>query len=83
LGEYTTKEKDVQKGISRIPLELARIQEEDLVNIEIVSEEEKVARPSMTGVPNVEIMNEIESNINHRGNAYLASRISGSIEDYD
>jgi hypothetical protein len=37
----------------------------------------------VTGVPNVEIMNEIESNINHRGNAYLASRISGSIDDYD
>jgi hypothetical protein len=34
LGEYTTKEKDAQKGISRIPLELARIKEENLIEEE-------------------------------------------------
>ena len=34
LAIYTTQETDVQKGISRIPLPLARLQEEDLVDIE-------------------------------------------------
>ena len=31
---YTTQDSDVVKGISRMPLEFARLQEEDLVNIE-------------------------------------------------
>ena len=31
---YTTQESDVVKGISRMPLNLARLEEEDLVNIE-------------------------------------------------
>ena len=34
LGIYTTQDSDVVKGISRIPLNLARLEEEDLVNIE-------------------------------------------------
>lgn len=34
LGMYTTSESDVAKGISRIPLPLARLNQEDLVNIE-------------------------------------------------
>ena len=37
LGIYTTQDSDVCKGISRIPLNLARLQEEDLVNIEQLS----------------------------------------------
>ncbi len=39
LGEYTTKEKDAEKGIHKIPLEMSRITEEDLVNIELIKEE--------------------------------------------
>jgi hypothetical protein len=31
MKEYTTTEKDVVKGISRIPLNLARIYEEDII----------------------------------------------------
>lgn len=31
LRECTTTEKDVEKGISRIPLQLARIYEEDVI----------------------------------------------------
>lgn len=31
LREFATTEKDLEKGISRIPLQLARIYEEDLV----------------------------------------------------
>ena len=33
LGLYTTQESDVVKGISRIPLQFARLAEEDLVDI--------------------------------------------------
>ena len=36
LGMYTTQESDVVKGIIRMPLELARLREEDLVNIESI-----------------------------------------------
>ena len=34
LGIYTTSESDVAKGISRVPLSLARLKEEDLVDLE-------------------------------------------------
>ena len=34
LGMYTAQESDVVKGISRIPLSLARLDEEDLVDIQ-------------------------------------------------
>jgi len=34
LGIYTTQESDVVKGISRIPMNFARLEEEDLVNFE-------------------------------------------------
>ena len=33
LGMYTTTESDAAKGISRVPLSLARLDEEDLVDI--------------------------------------------------
>ena len=39
MGEYTTKEKDAEKGVHKIPLEMSRITEEDLVNIELIKEE--------------------------------------------
>lgn len=34
LGMYTTEDSDVAKGISRIPLPFARLDEEDLVDID-------------------------------------------------
>lgn len=34
LGMYTAQESDVVKGISRIPLAMARLNEEDLVDID-------------------------------------------------
>lgn len=34
LGMYTTQDSDVVKGISRVPMTLARLQEEDLINLE-------------------------------------------------
>ena len=33
---YTTQESDVVKGIIRMPLDFARLREEDLVNIESI-----------------------------------------------
>ena len=43
LRDYTTGEGDVVKGVSRIPLHLARIYEED------VMEEIEVSTPSSSG----------------------------------
>jgi hypothetical protein len=43
LRDYTTGENDVVKGVSRIPLHLARIYEED------VMEEIEIATPSSSG----------------------------------
>ena len=37
LGMYTTQESDVVKGISRLPLSLARLDDEDLVDIEALA----------------------------------------------
>jgi hypothetical protein len=34
LSEYTTQQGDVKKGISRIPLPLARLANEDLVKLD-------------------------------------------------
>jgi len=34
LSEYTTKEKDAERGIHKIPLELSRLTDQDLVTIE-------------------------------------------------
>ena len=34
LGIYTTQEADVVKGISRIPLALARLSDEDLIDLD-------------------------------------------------
>ena len=44
LREVTTTEKDLEKGVSRIPLQLARIYEEDVM-------EEIEFTPSPTGGP--------------------------------
>lgn len=59
-----------------MPLDLARIGEEDLVNFELVEEKKTRSEDASTktstdlGVPNVEIMDEFETHINHRGQAY-------------
>lgn len=37
LGMYTTQESDVVKGISRIPLPFARLNEEDVVDIDLLT----------------------------------------------
>ena len=56
-----------------MPLDLARIGEEDLVNFELVEEKKTRSEDASTktstdlGVPNVEIMDEFETHINHRG----------------
>lgn len=89
MGEYTTKEKDLQKGISRIPLELARLSDEDLVNLdqfkggsssgsnsEKYDNESSIRAESVAGMPTIEYTDELEENISHRGKAYMASKYS-------
>jgi hypothetical protein len=84
LGEYTTKEKDVEKGVSKIPLEMSRLTDEDLVNIELEerqvkqrksgedsSTEEKTTRAeSMAGMPQVMLTDQFEQDFIHRGRIY-------------
>lgn len=41
------------------------------------------SQSTLVGIPNVEITDELEQNINHRGNAYMATRTSGMIDDRD
>ena len=91
MGEYTTKEKDAEKGRHKIPLEMSRLTDEDLVNIELIKEErmrtmgrsdssseEKTTRAeSVTGMPKVQVTHdELESNILHRGRTYIESKKS-------
>lgn len=87
----------MQKGIYRVPLDLARISEEDLVNLDQFrtgssgsgsnsgNYEKESIRHESVGVPNVEIYtDELENNIKHRGKAYIASKNSVMIsEDSD
>lgn len=47
---YTTQDNDLQKGISRIPLELARIAEEDLVKIDFDNPQNFGSHPLNTAV---------------------------------
>jgi hypothetical protein len=102
LSEYATREKDVQKGLSRMPLNLSRMSESDLVNLEqfrrntpvttadtsdsgsnsekhtkdsqsmpqSVSAIDEYRAYSVTGQPQVEMTEELEENIRHRGKAY-------------
>lgn len=92
MGEYETKEKDIQKGVSRIPLDLCRLSEEDLVNLEQFNKKltdstdtgsnsgqtNKTCErtESVTGIPMVEMTEELEENIRHRGKAYMTIKNS-------
>ncbi len=75
----------------KIPLEMSRLTDEDLVHIELIKEErmrtmgrsdssneEKTTRAeSMAGMPQVQITtDELESNILHRGRTYIESKKS-------
>ena len=89
MAEYTTKEKDVEKGVSKIPLEMSRITDEDLVNLEFEerqsraksgensSTEEKTTLPeSITGMPQIMFTDEYEQDFIHRGRMYQESKKS-------
>lgn len=52
LGMYTTSESDTAKGISRIPLSLARLDEEDLVDIQQLT----IRRSECFNLPEVDDM---------------------------
>ena len=64
LKEFATTEKDLDKGISRIPLVLARIYEEDLLREE--DEDDSV----MIMTEPVEIIDNYSHNMEHRSRAY-------------
>lgn len=44
MGVYTTLQKDASKGISRVPLDIARIPEEDLIDMQKLSLEDESSK---------------------------------------
>ena len=64
LREFTTNDKDVTKGISRIPLQLARIYEEDII------EESSSSEQSVLLMEPLEILDNYTKILEHRSNAY-------------
>lgn len=82
--------KDLAKGVTRIPLELSRLSEKDLVNLEQFKgnrdsgsasnsssyDSGKVRYESTTGIPVVEMTDELEENINMRQSAFMSSKNS-------
>ena len=74
LVDYTTKESDALKGISKMPLNVPRLTEEDLVNLEQFNKLRMSMRPeipnhavSVSGIPNVEETEEMEDMVIDRG----------------
>lgn len=63
-----------------MPLELARLNDEDLINFEQI--EEKKEQDSTTrastnqDMPLIEMIDDLETNMSHRGKAYISSRAS-------
>ena len=66
LREYTTNEKDCEKGISRIPLQLARIYEEDIIEETAA----KTNEPSVMLMEPLEILDNYTKVLEHRSQAY-------------
>ena len=65
MREFTTTEKDVDKGISRIPLALARLLEEDVL-------EEEDSSSMLVDPP--EILDDYTTAMEYRSQAYSQSR---------
>lgn len=61
MREFTTTEKDRDKGVSRIPLKLARLFEED-----ILEEQDSIEKDS----GDLEILENYTQNMEHRQEAY-------------
>lgn len=72
LMDFTTTRKDLKKGVSRIPLELARIRSEDIVQIQKLnnscSEGKKNNNSSEDGI-------DISNDVDERNGAYLLNHI--------
>lgn len=64
LREFTTTEKDLEKGVSRIPLQLARIYEEDIV------EEPDEGGQMVQMMEQMEILDNYTKVMEHRSKAY-------------
>jgi len=67
LREFMTTEKDVEKGVSRIPLQLARIYEEDVM-------EELDTQPSSTSTSEPGSEMDFTKNMEHRNQARKSTR---------
>ena len=106
MNEYATKEKDLQKGISRIPLEMCRMSDQDLVNLDHLGKrptdstesgshsgtyeiserasENAERNFSVSGIPLVQMTEDIEEHIRQRGRAQRSLKKSRtSDEDSD
>lgn len=79
----------MEKGVSKIPLEMSRLTDEDLVNIELEerqakarsedsSTEEKTTRAEsmMGGMPQIQFTDQLEQDFIHRGRMYQESKKS-------
>lgn len=57
-----------------MPLELARLNDEDLINFDQIEEKKEqditTRASSNTGLPVVEMIDDLETNMSHRGKAY-------------
>lgn len=62
-----------------MPLELARLNDEDLINFDSAEEfkQDLTTRASSNaGLPIIEMIDDLETNMSHRGKAYRESRLS-------
>lgn len=76
LKDFATTEKDLDKGISRIPLVLARIYEEDLLKDD---DDDSV----MVMTEPMEILDNYTHNMEHRSRAYSHHRTNSAVEEGD
>ena len=68
LRDFTTTEKDVEKGISRIPLPLARIYDEEILEEE---EDSSMSTKSTANDLTVEALDNFKNVMDHRNKSYV------------
>ena len=68
LRDFTTTDKDVEKGISRIPLPLARVYDEDILEEE---EDSSASTKSTANDLTVEALDNYKNVMDHRNESYV------------
>ena len=69
-----------------MPLELARLNEEDLINFDTAEEYKQdltTRASSNAGMPIIEMIDDLEASMSHRGKAFKESRVSTKFYDND